>query len=150
MSSHEIQGVIEVVNGISNVARVDFSVIDNRMRCFSEIITTIIFSTFPMEFELFLSLSIAKPMKIHVPRFRFFELHIFIGKASCCGIVGLCESWGLWVAHSDEKSADVDTNFCVVENSMGFGFCCRGNNMFESFAFNENHTIVNAMLRFVK
>ena len=112
---------------IQNVLGPDVSVVLG-WKVFGEIIREICKSTFPSDFELFLSVFFPKP------RFGAFLSNVVVGERGNRRIVGDDGSCWLRVAKGGEYMAYGYCYLSVVKDAGGFGFSGRGNNMTECFA----------------
>ena len=62
-------------------------------------------------------------------QFRFLELNIVVGEASSGGVI--CCNWRrrLVMSHFVQNMTDIDTDFCIVKNTVRLGFSCGRNNV---------------------
>ncbi len=87
------------------------------------IVCKIFLPTFPVNVELFLSLSIANPIKAHIHSFRSALNDSVSQDADGAFVVELERRRALWMAHLVEGGGTYgDGVFCVDETGSSFGF----------------------------
>jgi hypothetical protein len=110
---------------------------------FGKIIGTVGFTGRPVEVELVLSDTIAKPVVTHVKCFGAFHADLRFKDAGSSGTVGFERSTRgrLRMSHFDEGSKKRDSGLSVKKKTAGLSFGSGGCNTFEGFAEYVNSTI---------
>ena len=101
-----------------------------------EVVSHVEYAFSPDEIELTLFYSVTDPVKAHVKGFGEFLAHGCCEYAFCCFVVSIawCASFWLRMAELDDGDA---YRACVLGchvYSAGFGFCCRGHDVFDCVA----------------
>jgi hypothetical protein len=107
-----------------------FAVVPGRMML-GEVVSQVEFSWGPLEVELALSDSIFHPPIAHIERFRKLLAHFGIEDALGSVVVGVERCCRLWVTEFFEGSANRDGVFAANEDTTGFGFGSRSDDVFD-------------------
>ena len=103
---------------------------------FGELISIIACAPFPVNVYVILSFFVTEPMETHVPRFRTSLMGIIVNIPYSCRVINLYECRWLRMFKSNKEASDWDRSLRIMEEGTYVSFSCRGDYMFDCFAFN--------------